>query len=308
MRHPSGNQRKGQHRIRIWLAVLLLSPVSVCLALEAQEAPPEPLAKGVIRSVTESLKEGLRALSSGDPRSAVEPLTFAAREGNVAAQWKLGRMYQDGDGVRRDDYKAYQNFSQIIHLRAEEGPESPHARMVAQAFVALGNYHLSGIPHTRVRRDPARAAEMFHHAASLYDDADGQYHFARMLADGLMGEKDPHQAARWFNLAAEQGHCYAQARLGQMLFNGEGVPRQAAKGLMLMRLAARKADPQRDAWVLELDEKARQTASEDERKLSEAILKKRARGIGPAGAESTGITPPGTGQASGISMPTPENE
>lgn len=263
----------------LMLAFALVLPFGAAKAFDVKETPPAPVEKGMFRTVGESLKAGLRALSSGDPGSAVEPLTFAAREGNVAAQWKLGRMYQDGEGVRRDDYKAYQNFSQIVNLRADEGPESPQAKMVAQAFVALGSYHLVGIPNTRVRRDPVRAAEMFHYAASFYNDADAQYQFGRMLADGLAGEKDLQQAARWFNLAAEQGHCYAQARLGQMLFNGEGVPRQAPKGLALMQLASQQADPTRDNWVIELDTKARQIATEDERKLSDAIFKKRARGI-----------------------------
>ena len=264
---------------RLAVVFALAMPVGMVQAFDVKESPPAPVEKGMFKSVGESLKAGLRALSSGDPGSAVEPLTFAAREGNVAAQWKLGRMYQDGSGVHRDDYKAYQNFSQIVNLRADESPESPQARMVAQAFVALGTYHLAGIPNTRVRRDPARAAEMFHYAASYYNDADAQYQLGRMLADGTVGDKDPQQAARWFNLAAEQGHCYALARLGQMLFNGDGVPRQAPRGLMMMQLAEQQADPKRDLWVLELGDKARQLATEDERKLSEAILKKRARGI-----------------------------
>lgn len=272
----------GQTLARLPLAravlIFALAMPAGAMAFDVKESPPAPVEKGTLfKSVGESLKAGLRALSSGDPGSAVEPLTFAAQEGNLAAQWKLGRMYKDGEGVRRDDYKAYQNFSQILKLRADESPESPQARMVAQAFVALGNYHLAGIPNTRVRRDPGRAAEMFHYAASYYNDADAQYHLGRVLADGLAGDKDLQQAARWFNLASEQGHCYAQARLGQMLFNGDGVPRQAARGLMLMQLAVLQAEPQRDSWVVELGEKARQLATEDERKLSEAYLKKRGR-------------------------------
>lgn len=265
----------------VWVRAVLIAALAIpgcASAFEAKEAPPTAAPKGTLfKSVGDSLRAGLRALSSGDPGSAVEPLTFAAREGNVAAQWKLGRMYAEGEGVRRDDYKAYLNFSQIVNLRADENPDSPQARMVAQAFVALGGYHLAGIPNTRIRRDPARATEMFHYAASYYNDADAQYHLGRVLADGLAGEKDLHQAARWFNLAAEQGHPYAQARLGQMLFNGDGVPRQAPRGLMWMKLAAQNADPQRDAWVLELDTKARDLATEDERKLSETFLKKRLR-------------------------------
>ena len=249
-------------------------------AFDVKEGPPAPAEKGTLfKSVGESLRAGLRALSSGDPGSAVEPLTFAAREGNVAAQWKLGQMYRAGEGVRRDDYKAYQNFEQIVKLRADESPDSPHAPMVAQAFVALGGYHLTGVPNTRIRRDPARATEMFHYAASYYNDADAQYHLGRVLADGLNGSKDLHQAARWFYLAAEQGHAFAQARFGQMLFNGDGVPRQAPRGLMWMQLAREQADPLRDQWVVELNDRAREIATEDERRLSEAFLRKRGKGI-----------------------------
>ena len=45
------------------------------------------------------------------------------------------------------------------------------------------------------------------------------------------------QAARWFGLSAQKGQCQAQAMLGAMLFAGDHVPRQAARGLMWLTLA-----------------------------------------------------------------------
>ncbi|MCA1951948.1 MAG: sel1 repeat family protein [Hyphomicrobiales bacterium] len=255
-----------------------LCAAGTALALDVKEGPPAPVEKGTMfKSVGESLRAGLRALSSGDPGSAVEPLTFAAREGNDIAEWKLGRMYAEGEGVPRDPYKAYVHFSQIVNRRADLAPDSPNARIVAQAFVALGGYHLTGIPNSRIRREPARAAEMFHYAASYYNDADAQYELGRMLAEGIAGEKNLQQAARWFNLAAEQGHVYAQARLGHLLFNGEGVPRQAPRGLMWMKIATASADPDRDSWVLELNRRAQAVATDDERRLADAFAKKRER-------------------------------
>jgi hypothetical protein len=246
----------------------------------AAATPPPPPKGTLFKSVGEAIREGIRGLKQGDPTSAVEPLTFAAREGNVAAQWRLGHMYAVGEGVRRDDYKAYQNFSQIVNLRADEAPDSPQARVVSQAFVALGLYHLSGIPNTRVKRDPTRAHEMFHYAASYYNSPEAQYQLGKMIGEGVLGTRDPQQAARWYNLAAEQGHHLAQARLGNMLFNGEGVPRQAPRGLMWV-LAAKAhalAEPVRDAWVLEVADICTNRASEDERRLAEAMLSRRARG------------------------------
>lgn len=246
------------------------------LAFDVKEgpAPANPPPGMLFKSIGDSLREGLNALSSGNSEMAVQALGYAAREGNVAAQWKLGRMYQDGEGVRRDDLKAYQHFSEIANRHADVSPDSPHARVVAQAFVALGSYHLAGIPNTRVKRDPTRAAEMFHYAAAYFDDADAQYNLGRIFSEGAAGPRDLQQAARWFNLAAEKGHVPAQARLGQMLFNGDGVPRQGPRGLMWMQVAANKAFPGRDDWVVELNTRARSVATEDERRLADAYLRK----------------------------------
>lgn len=262
-------------------AALVAGLCGSAIAFDMQESPAGgPPPKGTLfKSVGEAIREGIRGLKQGDPGSAVEPLTFAAREGNVAAQWKLGRMYAIGEGVRRDDYKAYQNFSQIVNLRADEAPGSSQAHVVAQAFVALGMYHLNGIPNTRVKRDPSRAQEMFHYAAAYYNSAEAQYQLGKMISEGVLGKPDPQQAARWYNLAAEQGHHLAQARLGNMLFNGEGVPRQAPRGLMWVMAAKQQAEPTRDAWVLEVADVCAGKASEDERRLAEAMLSKRARGV-----------------------------
>ncbi|MCA3647092.1 MAG: sel1 repeat family protein [Methylobacterium sp.] len=256
--------------------VVALALQGGALAFDVKEGPaPANPPKGMLfKSIGESLREGLNALSSGNSEMAVQALGYAAREGNVAAQWKLGRMYQDGEGVRRDDLKAYQHFSEIANRHADVSPDSPHARVVAQAFVALGGYHLAGIPNTRVKRDPTRATEMFHYAAAYFDDADAQYHLGRIFSEGAAGPRDLHQAARWFNLAAEKGHVPAQARLGQMLFNGDGVPRQGPRGLMWMQAAANKALTGRDDWVVELNTRARSLATEDERRLADAYLRK----------------------------------
>jgi uncharacterized protein len=279
---PLAAHRPTPAALRLCLCAALLAGLSgVATAYDLQEggAPPPPPKGTLFKSVGEAIREGIRGLKGGDPTSAVEPLTFAAREGNVAAQWRLGHMYAVGEGVRRDDYKAYQNFSQIVNLRADEAPDSPQARVVSQAFVALGRYHLTGIPNTRVKRDPTRAQEMFHYAASYYNSAEAQYQLGKMISEGALGNRDPQQAARWYNLAAEQGHHLAQARLGNMLFNGEGVPRQAPRGLMWVMAAKMQAvaEPVRDAWVLEVADNCVNKASEDERRLAEAMLSRRAR-------------------------------
>ena len=50
------------------------------------------------------------ALKSGDKIKAVHSLEYAAEKGHFLAQWKLGRMYAEGDGVAQDDLKAFEYF------------------------------------------------------------------------------------------------------------------------------------------------------------------------------------------------------
>src|SRR3984893_14290970 len=121
-------------------------------------------------------------------------------EGNRVAQWKLGRMYATGAGVPRRDLRAFEYFSRIANGHADDYPDAPQAPFVANAFVALGQYYLDGIPNSQVKADPNRAREMFSYAASYFGNADAQYHLARIYLDGHGVARDPRQAARWLSL------------------------------------------------------------------------------------------------------------
>src|SRR4029077_18343078 len=133
---------------------------------------------------------------------AVAPTAAALGEpaGDVVAQWKLGRTYAAGDGVKKDDLRAFEYFRGIADAHAEEAPGTAQARFVANAFVALGNYYLEGIPGTAVKADIERAREMYAYAASYFGDPDAQYRLGRMYLDGTGGLKEPKQAARWLSL------------------------------------------------------------------------------------------------------------
>ena len=196
-------------------------------------------------------------------------LQYAADQGHIAAQWKVGRMYAAGDGVPQDDQRAFAYFSQIANTHPDEPPGTAQAHIVANAFVALGHYYLTGIPNSSITPDPTRAREMFAYAASYFGDADAQYQLGRLYLDGT--PSDPHQAARWFRLAATKGNCRAEAVLGDMLFQGQKVPRQAARGLMWLTLGRDCAGPD-DNWVKPLYDNAFHRASEDERAMALVYL------------------------------------
>ena len=223
--------------------------------------------------------------SATDLHTALDPLTtqdtktnpntsFTAPQnvaagGDPMAEWKLGRMYADGDGVARDDVRAFEYFSRIANAHANDSPSAPQAQIVANAFVALGRYYLNGIPNSKIKPDTERAREMFSYAASYFGDADAQYRLGRLYLDGT--PSDPHQAARWFQLAATKGDCRAEAVLGDLLFQGRNVPRQAARGLMWLTLSKDCAGSE-ETWVKPLYDNAFHRASEDERAMALVYL------------------------------------
>ena len=208
------------------------------------------------KSMDEAFRSGAHWLKSGEKTKALLSLKYAAEKGHALAQWKLGRMYAAGDGVEQDDLKAFEYFRRIADSHADDNPDTPQARFVSNAFVALGHYYLDGIPNTRVKADPARAREMFDYAASYFRDPDAQYYLARLYLNGNGAPHDPRTAARWFGLSAQKGQCQAQAMLGAMLFAGDHVPRQAARGLMWLTLAKDSARTTDQAWVAKLYESA----------------------------------------------------
>jgi hypothetical protein len=242
-----------------------LAPPAQALPVIPHDARSTPGAGGEI-SVRDALRGFFHFYKSGDKSAAVKQLELAAAKGDVAAQWKLARFYAEGDGVKADDLKAFRLYSGIANARADESRDSPNAGVVAKSFVALGSYWLEGIPNSAISANPARAMEMFHYAASYFGDPDAQYQLARMHLNGLVGQVDPMRAARWLNLAAEKGHVYSRAVLGQLLFWGEAMPRQASRGLAWLSLAREQADPDKDAWIVEMHDRALTRATEDERR------------------------------------------
>ena len=213
----------------------------------------------------EAFKFGFDAYKQGDKRTAAEALGFAAEKGHPIAQWKLGSMYAAGDGIERDDYRAFELFKGVADAHAEDSPNEPGARFVSNAFVRLGSYYREGIPNTAVKPDLGRAREIFGYAASYFGDPEAQLNLARMYYSGEGGERNPLQAARWAKLSADKGNVGAQALLGYMLFQGDGVPRQPVVGLMYLSVARDRAPPG-EQWIFDFQEQALSVATEEERR------------------------------------------
>lgn len=240
-------------------------------------------------SARDALRAWMRDSSAGDQVGAVRALEYAASQGHLTAQYKLGRMYAGGEGVPTNDLKAFEYFSKIADENADAIPGTADGRMVGSAFVALGSYFIDGIKGSYVKPNPDRAFDMFNYAASYFGDPDGQYNLARLYMKGQGTARDPRQAARWMKLAAEKGHAPARAAFGEMLLRGgEGVPRQPVLGLMWLALARESADPAREAWIVERNDAAFASASPADRTAALALVERQQVATGASPSRGAG--------------------
>lgn len=166
---------------------------------------------------------GLEAYEQGDYETAVREWKPLAAEGHVEAQYRLGRLYFRGEGVR-DDGEAARWY--------REAAEQGHAE--SQNNLALMYEAGRGVP-----QDDAEAARWYREAAD-HGLAAARSNLARLYLEGKGVPQDEARAAIWYRGAAEQGHAQAQYSLCVLYEQGRGVPQDTEKAIKWCRKAAKK--------------------------------------------------------------------
>jgi TPR repeat protein len=261
------------------LAAGFVAPAPALDAADARKAAPAtaplPMFKDpIFKDPKAALRAGLESYHAGDAAHSVPALRYAADGGESLAAWKLGHMYADGDGVTRDDAKAFDYFSKIVDHFADDEPAPDERSMAASAFVAVGVYLREGVAAAKIEPDLDRAFDLFRYAATYFRNADAQFQLGRMYLEGASVKKDVRQGVNWLDLAARKGHAQAQALLGQLMFTGEaGGLAQRPRGLMYLTLARESASgAASDQWIVDLHAKALDKASEADRKAAVGML------------------------------------
>jgi len=240
-------------------ALMCVSAPMPALAFDQQEGAAAGEPQNRVRSL---FKFGFSAYQRGNKDEAFRAYRDAAEHGHAGARWKLAHMYAAGDGVDENDYEAFKLFQGIV--REGAAPGSRESTFVANALVSLANYIRRGIPGSPVGANPGEARNLLWQAAADFGEPTAQFELGRMFLDGEGGPADPRQAARWFNLAAGNGHVGAQAMLGQMLFeSGHSV-----RGLSMMTAALHRADAHDHAWIRQIQEEAFALSSEADRRTA----------------------------------------
>jgi hypothetical protein len=166
--------------------------------------------------------EGVTAYEAGDYAKALAEWRPLAEQGDAQAQYNLGIMHLEGEGVTRSARKAAEWF----HKAGKQNH--------AAAQYNLATLYANG---QGVAKNPKLMLTWLRFAAEQ-GYALAQYDLGAMYDDGQGVPQDKQQAAQWYRKAAEQGHADAQNNLGELYAAGTGVPRDPVLAYVLCSLAA----------------------------------------------------------------------
>ncbi len=173
-------------------------------------------------AVAGPFEDGVAAHDKGDYATALRLWRPLAERGDVRAQAKLGLLYDNGQGVTKD-----QAAAAVWYRKAAEQGD-------ARGQNSLGVMYANG---EGVTKDYATALSWFRKAADQ-GDARGQTNLGLMYEKGQGVPQDYVAAAAWYRKAAEQGDAGSQAFLGIMYGNGQGVPQDHVAALAWAQKAA----------------------------------------------------------------------
>jgi hypothetical protein len=182
---------------------------------------------GLAHSALADYKTGLDAYQKGDFKTALAEVKPSAEQGNAMAQFGMGLMYRNGQGVLPDYQEAHKWFS----LAAEQGNGA------AQFNLAMLYHNGQGVP-----KNYQEAARIYRLAAEN-GNARAQYNLGTMYQMGQGVPQDYKEAARLIRQAADQKMAVAQFSLGGLYFAGHGVAQDYNEAVRWYRLAADQRTP-----------------------------------------------------------------
>jgi TPR repeat protein len=188
----------------------------------------------------------------------VTKLEAEASAGNAKSQHRLGYMYQNGQGVEKNEGRAlywYRKAADQNHLPSinnlgwtyQNGfgiakdlkkAVSWYQKAADQGFAAaqdnLGWMYQTG---QGVSQNYTEAFVWYRKAADQ-DHANAQNNLARLYAAGYGVKQDYAAAARWYRKAADQGHPMAQYNLARLYQYGNGMRKDGAQAIHWYEKAA----------------------------------------------------------------------
>lgn len=166
--------------------------------------------------------EGMAAYQKHDYSTALKEWKPAAEQGNLDAQYSLGMLYENGQGVAKDYKQAFFWYKKV----ADHG--NPNAQSKIGAMYAEGK---------GVERDYPQAAHWLREAANQ-DVPAAQSTLGLLLESGAGVAEDDKQAAEYFYKAGLHDNKFAQVELGKMYCSAQFLnPDFSVSGNWLIKAA-----------------------------------------------------------------------
>jgi TPR repeat protein len=173
-----------------------------------------------------TLEDAIAAAKMADFKTAASIYEPLAEQGDVTAQYELGKLYYRGMGVEQ----SYEQAAKWHRRAAEQGH--------AEAQYSIAAMHFNRDIPTRDYREAAdwylKAAEQGH--------AKAQLNVGILYFRGDIFEQNLEEALKWYQRAAEQGNAEAQFNLGNMYVRGIGVPEDLVRGTMWILVSIENPD------------------------------------------------------------------
>jgi uncharacterized protein len=177
-----------------------------------------------IEAQADSLLDSKNLYNSGDYSAALKAFKTLAEGSNATAQFYVGLMYYNEDGMAQNQENMTQHYKEAFTWFQKAADQGLAA---AQSYLGMMYFNGEGVPLSY-----RKAAEWYQKAAEQ-GDAAAQFNLGLMY---FVGNDDIHRdylkALMWYGKAAEQNDVGAQNDLGRMYENGLGLPNDFVRGDM----------------------------------------------------------------------------
>jgi len=168
-----------------------------------------------------------------DRLDAVNDMEQLAREGDMDAQYLMGKLYRDGPLLTPDSVNARYWFAQAAH----------QGHMYAQ--YSLGKLYLSDDVEVHDAEQGIRWLEISAQNGNDY----AAYRLGKEYYKGNNAPRSYTTAAQWFERAAQDGNQYAQYLLGKVYLMGQGVEYNRELGKYWLTKSAYQGNAYADALL-----------------------------------------------------------
>jgi len=179
----------------------------------------------------------------------------AAERGNARAQFDLGLMYANGNGVEKNEALALMwfnrasqnNFAKALNLQ----------KVAVTNETVQNNFHKTlTVPRVSAINETSQKFK-FAYAAAKRGDARAQFDLGMMYQKGDGVSKNEQLAFNYFHKAARNNSVEAKFQMGLNFAKGRGVRKQAQLAKYWFKLAAKAGHPQAMAHLASLENKNR---------------------------------------------------